>query len=172
MEEAFLRFPHLSENIFDSLGNKSLVDCKEVSKSWYFYLDTQKFLQTRIIQNIEDTIDRIQIIDFKCRPHSFTDVEIKCIMGNAKNGQFDLANTKIMKKIKEFYKCDSRKSAFHNAAIFGHFSVVKYIMDSAEDKNPADREGDTPLHEAASRGHLAIVKYIMDNIKDKSPKNY
>ena len=171
MEEAFLRFPHLSENIFDSLDNKSLADCKEVSKSWYFYLDTQKFLQTRIIQNVEDTIDRIQIIDFKCGPHSFTDIDTKSIMGNAKNGQFDLANRRIMEKIKEHYKCDTRKSAFHRAAVRGHFNVVKYIMDRAEDKNPADWIGDTPLHEAASRGHLAIVKYIMDNIKDKSPKN-
>ena len=50
MEEAFLRFPHLSETIFDLLDNKSLAASKEVSKSWYFYLDSQKFLQTRIIK--------------------------------------------------------------------------------------------------------------------------
>ena len=48
MEEVILRFPHLSENIFSSLDNKSLADCKEVSKSWYFYLDGQKFLHLRI----------------------------------------------------------------------------------------------------------------------------
>ena len=48
MEEAFLRFPHLSETIFDLLDNKSLAASKEVSKSWYFYLDSQKFLQARI----------------------------------------------------------------------------------------------------------------------------
>ena len=172
MEEAFLRFPHLSENIFDLLDNKSLVDCKEVSKSWYFYLDTQKFLQIRIIKNVEETIERIQKIDFKgwaYRP--WTDIDSKSIMVNSKNGQFDLAHRKIMEKIKECYKCDTRKSAFRNAAVFGHFNVVKYVMDSAEDKNPADWVGDTPLHEAASQGHLAIVKYIMDNIRDKSPKN-
>jgi ankyrin repeat protein len=187
MEEAFLRFPHLSENIFDSLDNKSLADCKEVSKSWYFYLDTQKFLQIRIIKNVEETIERIQKIDFRGWPHKpWTDIDSKSMMENAKNGQFDLANRKIMMKIKECYNCDTRKSAFHNAAVLGHFNVVKYIMDRAEDKNPADwggdtplheaaiqghLAGDTPLHEAAIRGHLAIVKYMMDNINDKSPKN-
>ena len=105
MEQAFLRFPHLSENIFDSLDNKSLVDSKEVSKSWYFYLDTQKFLQIRIIKNVEETIERIQKIDFKgwsYRP--WTDIDSKSIMGNAKNVQFDLAHRKIMEKIKECYK--------------------------------------------------------------------
>ena len=52
MEEAFLRFPHLSERIFDSVDNKSLSNCKGVSKSWYDYLDAQKFLETRIIKSI------------------------------------------------------------------------------------------------------------------------
>ena len=50
MEETFLRFPHLSEAIFDSLDNKSLAACKEVSESWYVYLGAQKFLETRIIK--------------------------------------------------------------------------------------------------------------------------
>ena len=53
MEEAFLRFPHLSERIFDSLDDKSLTDCKGVSNSWYDYLIAQKFLETRIIQSID-----------------------------------------------------------------------------------------------------------------------
>ena len=52
MEEAFLRFPHLSERIFDSVDDKSLTDCKVVSKSWHVYLDAQKFLETRIIKSM------------------------------------------------------------------------------------------------------------------------
>ena len=66
MEEVFLRFPHLSENIFDLLDNKSLADCKEVSKSWHFYLAAQKFLQKRIIKanltKLEGTIEMVQSI--------------------------------------------------------------------------------------------------------------
>ena len=42
MEQVFLRFSHLSETIFDSLDDQSLANCKEVSKSWYFYIDTLK----------------------------------------------------------------------------------------------------------------------------------
>ena len=178
MEEAFLRFPHLSENIFDSLDNKSLADCKEVSKSWYFYLDMQKFLQTRIIKankikKVEDTIETIRKIDFKRCPQKFTEVDARSIMKEVKNGQFDLAHKMIRFKIKKYYKCDAMKNAFHDAAIRGHFNVVKYIVDNSEDKNPADCKGqrDTPLHQAAFHGHLAIVSYIMDNIEDKSPKN-
>ena len=73
MEEVFLRFPHLSENIFDSLDNKSLADCKEVSKPWYFYLAAQKFLQKRIIKanltKLEGTVKMVQsIIDSHSLP--------------------------------------------------------------------------------------------------------
>ena len=52
MEDLYQRFPHLSEQIFDSLDNRSLFACKEVSRSWHQFLDGQKFLQIRIIQRI------------------------------------------------------------------------------------------------------------------------
>ena len=176
MEAAFLRFPHLSENIFNSLDNKSLADCKEVNKSWYFYLSTQKFLQTRIIkankiQKVEDTIEIIRKIDFKRCPRKFTEIDARSIMKKAKDGQFDLVHKKIRLKIKEYYKSNSIDYAFNIAARWGHFNVVKYIVDNSEDKNPANCRGETPLHEAAFHGHLAIVSYIMGNIEDKSPKN-
>ena len=65
MEEVFLRFPHLSETIFDLLDNKSLAKSKKVNKSWYFYLDSQKFLQTRIRKAKEDKLIKGQLI-LKC----------------------------------------------------------------------------------------------------------
>ena len=90
MEQAFLRFPHLSENIFDLLDNKSLADCKEVSKAWYFYLDVQTFLQPRIIKAnkikyVEKAIDEIQI-DFKqtWKHFAFTEEDVDTIMDNAR----------------------------------------------------------------------------------------
>ena len=64
MEEAFLRFPHLSERIFDSVTDKSLTNCKRVSKSWNVYLDAQKFLKTRIIKSM--LIKSMTFIRFTC----------------------------------------------------------------------------------------------------------
>ena len=49
MEEILLRFPHLSENIFDSLCNKSLHHSKNVSRSWCNFLENQKFHEIRKI---------------------------------------------------------------------------------------------------------------------------
>ena len=51
-EDFFVKFPHLTEKIFDNLGNKSLAECREVSRAWQSYLDEQKILQVRIIRSI------------------------------------------------------------------------------------------------------------------------
>ena len=61
MEEIFLRFSHLSETIFDSLNSESLAKSKEVCRSWYQYLDDQKFLQTRAnkVKEIIHTVEKL-----------------------------------------------------------------------------------------------------------------
>ena len=123
------------------------------------------------IKNIEDTLNKIRMIDFKPWSKRFTENDARSIIENAKNGEFDVAHKNIMKKIENYYKCDGIDYAFDIAAMRGHFNVVKYIVANSEDKNPSDAIGDTPLHRAAKGGHLAIVTYIMENIEDKSPKD-
>ena len=59
MEDFNQRFQHLSEQIFDSLDNRSLFACKEVSRSWHYFLDDQKFLQIRIIQRILEGTEKV-----------------------------------------------------------------------------------------------------------------
>ena len=61
MEEVFLRFPHLSEDIFNALDNKTFATCKEVSKVWYNYLDDdQKFVQERRVGIIKKIIKKFK----------------------------------------------------------------------------------------------------------------
>ena len=44
MEDVIFRFPHLAEKIFDSLENKSLTICREVSTSWNDFVSKKKVL--------------------------------------------------------------------------------------------------------------------------------
>ena len=60
MKEVFLRFPHLSEDIFNALDNKTFAICKEVSEVWYNYLDDQKFVQERRVRMIKKMIKKFQ----------------------------------------------------------------------------------------------------------------
>ena len=52
MEEIFLRFPHLSEKIFDNLNNGSLSKSREINKSWNLYLSNEKWYEIRILESI------------------------------------------------------------------------------------------------------------------------
>ena len=44
-------------------------------------------------------------------------------------------------------------------------------MENADDKNPKDISGWTPLHWAASNGHLSVCQLIVENVDDKNPKS-
>ena len=54
MEEVLLRFVHLAEDIFDSLDDKSLVNCKKVSKIWNSFIEGQKFPWIRLIKRHDE----------------------------------------------------------------------------------------------------------------------
>ena len=50
IEEIFWRFPHIGEQIFDNLKNSSLTKCRRVNKYWQNFIDGQKILYIRKIQ--------------------------------------------------------------------------------------------------------------------------
>ena len=52
MEDLIMRFPHLAEKIFDTLENKSLTTCREVSKSWNNFVCKKKFFLIRFIEKV------------------------------------------------------------------------------------------------------------------------
>jgi len=39
MANSITRFPHIATQIFEQLDNKSLTNCREVSKSWQKFID-------------------------------------------------------------------------------------------------------------------------------------
>ena len=50
MDEAFLRFPHLGEDIFDLLDDKTLAKCLKVGKTWNHFMNNKGFLCIRIMK--------------------------------------------------------------------------------------------------------------------------
>ena len=112
MKEIFLRFPYLSETIFDSLNSEYLAKSKKVCRSWYQYLDDQKFLHTRadkvkeVVETVEmlAQISRLQISKEWKNPF---DVKTKkTIIDDARNCHFDLVHAKIMKNIDAMYSSE------------------------------------------------------------------
>ena len=110
MEQAFLRFPHLSEAIFDSLDDKSLFGCKEVSKYWYVYLDVQKFLETRIIKsyikNVEEAVVMVQKIYFESRCRQKKEMKTR---KTEKDARFKIQLFNARSKIETFLRWYDKK---------------------------------------------------------------
>ena len=54
MEEVFLRFPHIGEQVFEELGDQNLIQCLSVSRNWRNLLEDCKFLWIRMILGISN----------------------------------------------------------------------------------------------------------------------
>ena len=57
------RLPHIGEEIFNSLDNPSLLKCKEVSKTWYDFIDDQKFPWVRMIKTYVKESNKHSMMD-------------------------------------------------------------------------------------------------------------
>ena len=171
MEEVYLRFPHLSEDIYGLLSFESLAKCKEVSKYWYQYLDDQKFVQKRAnkLKLLIETVEKLGQIQ-GTQENPFDKKTRKTLIEDARNGKFLLVHARIMVFLDHLY---APGQPFLAAAAAGHLEVVKYIVENHDDKNPNTYESSkiTPLHCAAREDKLDVVKYIMSNVSDMNPKD-
>ena len=151
MEEVYLRFQHISEQIFYCLDNESLVKSQEVCRSWNTYLNGQKFLPARIIL---ETVKKTHKVG-----NSWFEVIRKC----NKKTIMDL-RIAVEHIYKELITSMSKKldfSPLHVAARFGQLELFNDILQNVENKFPTDGHGRTTLHHAASKDHLQIYESIV-----------
>ena len=112
MEEVFLRFPHLKEDIFNALDDKNFANCKEVSNVWYNNLDDQKFLKERSVRVIQWMIAKFQQ-DFQQRGQNYSSntpvssafdtATVQTILNEAREGNKDMVHTMIMVGFEKTY---------------------------------------------------------------------
>ena len=80
LDEVLLRFPHLGEKIFNSLGNKSFARCREVNRVWNNFFEDQRLQWVGIIQkrNVElCKNDKRRIFESFMRKNSFIHIAAK-----------------------------------------------------------------------------------------------
>ena len=160
MEDVIMRFPHLAEKIFDSLENKSLTTCREVSKSWNNFVCKKKFFLIRVIEG---------------------EVEYFHALGNDWKKIFDKGTTETIADLRngvgQFYgkgnglKYHEGLTPSHVAAGTGKLELLKSIEKITGSGNLKDEKGWTPLHYAAQNGYLNVLEYVMAMVDNKNPES-
>ena len=62
INKMMLRFPHLAQDTFKELDNKSMVNCRKVSKIWCHFIDNQRCQWIRKMQRTRQVINRLRIV--------------------------------------------------------------------------------------------------------------
>jgi len=143
MTEIIERYPHVAEQIFKELDNKSLSKCREVAKSWKDLIDRRNYPWTRIVTG--------KILKGTRYPYLHLAVE---------TGQQDMFK-KILDESE--YEHDSGwKTPFHTGVFYGHPWIVEALLESSiMDKNPIDSDKRTLLHIACMFGHTDIADKLL-----------
>ena len=149
MEEAFLRFPHLSEQIFQKLNNKNLNKCRKIGRVWQRYIDFENLPWHRILA--ENPLKNGQ-----------TALHIA-----AKTGQIEKFKAFLDENSNKNPKDNKGRTPFHLAAEFGHLIICKLIMTVISEMNSKGDQNITPFHLAAENGHLEVCKQMLTVITEK-----
>ena len=189
LDEMMLRFPHIVQDVCKELDNKSLTNCRNVSRACCDFIDDEKLYWVRKIQNYVsmknflkqwqkvlrntpiENIKKIFVIvkqfveyDLKRKKLQWSPLYIAAAQGNLEFWKYIIKRTNYTNS-----KTKDGITAFHMAALNGYKEICELIIDHLEDKNPADSKGMTPFHNASEKGHFDVCKIIIQNIDNKNP---
>ena len=153
-------FPHITEQIFEKMDNKSLKNCREVDKTFQKCIDNQNILWNKIAKKLGGN---------------------KTFQLACKNGHLKMAKM-FIEKPKEF-KIDPmvKNHYFYLASDNDNLEIVEMLMHKSTelniDLNAEDKFGKTPLHITCQNGKIKIAEMLVQksaefnidvNAKDKA----
>ena len=178
MEEVFLRFRHLGEQIFEQLDNKDLDKCSNVSKPWNEFTSALKLPWIRMIKEYVESsktwheffqrsnIETLKVIAMTMPEHfdKFFPKHGTPLAFAAMSGNIEIVTHLLKIQSGCLPKDEIGRTPLHYAAGDGHLAVFQMIVEKFNDVNPKDQEGNTPFHLAADAGNFEICQMIIDNL--------
>ena len=168
MKTIFDRFPHLSDDIFEYLDEKSFANCVEVNRSWQSAIANEKVYLKKKIQKLSKQFNEfskewsealVKIpLELLRRLSEYT-MEHNCLKCDYSRIPKNFKQCEIINDC----KCHEN-SPIHVASRYGDIELFKHIEVKTENKSPKNCSGKTPLHLAAFEGHLEICKWYITNI--------
>merc|ERR1712156_1125776 len=179
-EELIARFPHIVQQIFENLDNKSLTNCKEVARPWQNYIEDRHMTWIRIV-NIPTRLDMNSPLPNKHRGTQEYRTMTKMYLHLA----VETGETLMFQKLIELEENKDKRTStgttlFHYACWYGQTKIANFLMERASDFNinlsVSDNFGRTAFHLACADGHTEIVQTLLEksnefnfdlNAKDK-----
>ena len=159
MDEAFLRFPHLPEQIMEKLDFKSLMNARVVAISWKQFIDAREHRWYPFKNKIAD-LKEICLSDE-------TPFHLVC-----RNGQAELAEIIMKNSAKLNINLNAKNNilgwtAFHLACSYGHSKIAEMILKNSAkiniELNAKDNYGLTAFHLACMDVRTSIVDMMINN---------
>ena len=151
MEVLTVRFPHLSEMIFDYLDNQSLAKCKIVSKTWNIYVVEQKFYGIRIIK---ETVKKF---------HKLSEPWLEIFKKANSENIMELKNCLVQfyEEQRQNRRFNTEVTPLHVSADAGNILLYEAIHKLAKNKEPRTEDGFAPVVYAMNKGHVKMTEFIM-----------
>ena len=141
-------FLHITEQIFEKLDNKSLKNCREISKTWQVAIDNRNILWKRFAKKNGGT-------------KSF---QLACETGHFKMASMLIQNT-IKFKIDLNAKNRWNDTAFHLACKNRQLKIAKILIQKSAqcdiDLNAKDNFGNTAFHWACKNDKFRIANILI-----------
>ena len=130
MDEVFLRFLHLAEQIFENLDDASLLRSRVVARTWKGFIDYKDYPLTRIQKMVADLRENckddgsLPWLSFK------TPLQLAC-----GKGQVNLAKAIMTNSARLGIELNAKnwvgRTAFHLACYNGHSNVAEMLMKNS-----------------------------------------
>lgn len=160
MDEAFLRFAHLPEQVFEELDFKSLTNSRLVAISWKEFIDEREHKWYPFKNEIAD-------LKKNCRkiPVFYPPFHLACINGQEEIAEIIIKNSAKL-NIDLNLKDDYGRTAFHFACTYDHSKISDMLIkNSAElniDLNVKNYVGMTAFHVACKFDQTRIVDMMIN----------
>ena len=147
LDEMMLRFPHIVQDVLEELDNKSLTNCRNVSRIFCHFIDNEKFYSVRKIQG------GVRMTEFQLQWDKV----------------FKNIPTQVAKEISvtvehffqyDWYRKKLQWSPLHIAAEQGQLELCKFIIGKTKDANPRRKDGITAIHMATFKGYQEICELL------------
>ena len=153
MENFFMIFPQIAQQIFEQLDSKNLVNCREVAKSWQEHIDNKK-------------LNWIQIVEIP----TVLQYEDTYLHVAAKTGQTEMFEMILENEEKKNPRNRFGVTPFHQICRNGFLQLAEMIVQESYELNielnSKDGSGRTAFHEACRKGQPEIVEILIEKIRE------